>query len=106
MGLAGPWWAEQDHVLAGMQEVELAEVLDDLLAHRALEGEVELLERLSCRKACRLDPALAPRATRARRPRSKAGLRRSAHSPSSPRGPARRAQAALAQPPAPSAPGR
>jgi hypothetical protein len=30
-----------------VQEVELAEVLDHGLLHRALEGEVELLERLS-----------------------------------------------------------
>jgi len=42
-----------------MQEVELAEVLDDLLLNRALEGEVELLERLACREARRLDACLA-----------------------------------------------
>ena len=43
---AGPRGPEQDHVLFGVQEVELAEVLDHLLLHAALEGEVELLQRL------------------------------------------------------------
>ncbi|MBV9002459.1 MAG: hypothetical protein JO304_25620 [Solirubrobacterales bacterium] len=38
--------AEQDDVVLGVQEVELAEVLDHLLLHRALEGEVELLQGL------------------------------------------------------------
>jgi hypothetical protein len=57
--LAGPGWAEQDDVLLGVQEVELAEVLDHLPLDRALEGEVELLERLALREARRLDPALA-----------------------------------------------
>jgi hypothetical protein len=42
-----------------VQEVELAEVLDDLLSDRALEGEVELLERLSGGEARGLDAALA-----------------------------------------------
>jgi hypothetical protein len=40
-----------------VQEVELAEVFDHRLAHRALEGEVELLERLASRAA--LDGRLA-----------------------------------------------
>jgi len=44
---------------SAVQEVELAEVLDDLALDRTLEGEVELLERLSGRKARRLDPRLA-----------------------------------------------
>ena len=35
------------------------EVLDDLAADRALEGEVELLEGLAGGEARRLDPALA-----------------------------------------------
>ena len=35
---AGPGRAEQDHVLAAVEEVELAEVLDDRLLHRALEA--------------------------------------------------------------------
>jgi hypothetical protein len=38
--------AEQDHVLFGVQEVELPEVLDHLLLDAALEGEVELLQGL------------------------------------------------------------
>jgi hypothetical protein len=42
-----------------VQEVELSEVLDHLPFDRALEGEVELLERLAGREAGRLDPALA-----------------------------------------------
>jgi hypothetical protein len=50
---------KQDHVLAAMKEVELAEVLDDLLLDRALEGEVELLERLACREPGCLDPGLS-----------------------------------------------
>jgi hypothetical protein len=59
MGLAGPRRAEQNQVLARAQEIELSEVLDDGLLHRALEGEVELLERLARREAGGLDPALA-----------------------------------------------
>jgi hypothetical protein len=38
-----------------VQEVEPAEVLDHLLSDRALEAEVELLERLAGREAGRLD---------------------------------------------------
>jgi hypothetical protein len=34
-------------------------VLDDLLLDRALEGEVELLERLASREPCGFDPQLA-----------------------------------------------
>jgi hypothetical protein len=48
-----------------VQEVELAQMLDDLAADRALEGEVELLERLSGRKPRPLDPALAAEGTSA-----------------------------------------
>jgi hypothetical protein len=59
MALAGAGRAQQDDVVLGVQEVELAEVLDDLAADRALEGEVELLERLAGREARGLDPALA-----------------------------------------------
>ena len=46
MCLAGAGRAQQDHVHFGVQEVELPEVLDHLLLHAALEGEVELLKRL------------------------------------------------------------
>jgi hypothetical protein len=42
-----------------VEEVELAEVLDNLAFDRALEGEVELLERLAGGEAGGLDPALA-----------------------------------------------
>src|SRR3954454_3991018 len=59
MALAGAGRAQEDDVLLGVQEVELAEVLDDLAADRALEGEVELLERLAGGEARGLDPALA-----------------------------------------------
>jgi hypothetical protein len=31
--LPGPGWSEEDHVLSGVQEVELPEVLDHLLFH-------------------------------------------------------------------------
>jgi hypothetical protein len=55
MRFAGAGRAEQDDVVAGVEEVELAEVLDHLLSDRALEGEVELLERLAGREAGRLD---------------------------------------------------
>ena len=47
MCLAGAGRAEQDHVLATVKEVELANVLDHLLLHRALKGEIELLQRLA-----------------------------------------------------------
>jgi len=57
--LAGAGRPEQDDVVAGVQEVELAEVLDHLPLDRALEGEVELLERLAGREAGRFDPRLA-----------------------------------------------
>ena len=59
VGLAGAGRAEQDHVLAGVQEVELPEVLDHRLLDRALEGEVELLQRLAGGEPGGLDPALA-----------------------------------------------
>jgi site-specific DNA recombinase len=59
VGLAGAGRTEQDHVLAGVQEVELAEVLDHLLLHAALEAEVELLERLVGGEAGLSDAALA-----------------------------------------------
>ncbi len=58
MGLAGAGWSEEHDILAGVQEVELPEVLDDLLLDRALEGEVKLLERLARREPCRTDPGV------------------------------------------------
>src|SRR3954453_14585607 len=59
MGLAGAWRAEEDHVFARVQEVELAEMLDDGLLDAALEGEVEFLQRLAAGEAGGLDAALA-----------------------------------------------
>ena len=59
VGLAGAGRAEQDDVLFAGEEVELAEVLDQRLLDRALEGEVELLERLAGGEAGGLDAALA-----------------------------------------------
>src|SRR3954470_14128952 len=59
MALPGAGRAQEDDVVLGVQEVELAEVLDDLAADRALEGEVELLKRLAGGEARGLDPALA-----------------------------------------------
>jgi hypothetical protein len=48
--------AQQDDVLFAVQEVELAEVLDYLLLHAALEGEVEFLERFAGGEARGADP--------------------------------------------------
>jgi hypothetical protein len=58
--LACAGWSEEDHVLFRVQEVELPEVLDHLLLDRALEGEVELLQRLVRREPCRADPRSTP----------------------------------------------
>ena len=59
MGLAGAGRAEQHDIVLGVEEVELGEVLDDLALDGALEGEVELLERLARGQARGLDAALA-----------------------------------------------
>ena len=59
MRFAGAGRSEQDHVLFAVQEVELPEMLDHCLFDRALEGEVELLERLAGGEPGGLDPALA-----------------------------------------------
>src|SRR5439155_6156644 len=59
MGLAGAGRTEEDDVVFGGEEVELAEVQDERLLHRALEAEVELLQRLAGGEARLLDPALA-----------------------------------------------
>jgi len=59
MCLAGSGRAKSDDVGTLMQEVELAEMLDHLLLRRALEGEVELLQRLAGREPGGLDPPLA-----------------------------------------------
>ncbi len=54
-----PGRAESHDALLGVQEVELAEVLDHRLLDAALEGEVELLKRFSRREAGLADPCLA-----------------------------------------------
>lgn len=59
VGFAGSGWAEQDDVLFAGEEVELAEVLDHLLLHAALEGEVKLLEGFALGEAGGLDAPLA-----------------------------------------------
>ena len=59
VGLAGAGRAEQDDVLFAGQEVELAEVLDQRRLDRALEAEVELLERLAGGEAGGLDAPVA-----------------------------------------------
>jgi hypothetical protein len=59
MCLAGAGWPKEDDVFLGVQEVELPEMLDYLLFDGALEGEVELLERLSGWEPCGFDPQLA-----------------------------------------------
>jgi hypothetical protein len=58
VALAGAGRTEQDDVLACVEKVELAQALDHLSLDRALEGEVELLERLAGGEAGGLDPAL------------------------------------------------
>jgi hypothetical protein len=64
MRLPRPWRAEQDDVVFGGEEVELAEVEDERLLHRALEAEVELLQRLAGGKRACLIRASPPCASR------------------------------------------
>ena len=59
MGFAGPRWTEKDHVVGFTEEVELVEVSDLLTAHRALVGEVEVVEGLSLGEPGGFDPVLA-----------------------------------------------
>jgi hypothetical protein len=59
VGLAGAGRAQHDDVLAGVEEAELAEVVDHLFLDRALEAEVEFLERLAGGEAGLLDAVLA-----------------------------------------------
>jgi hypothetical protein len=64
MCLAGAGWPEKDHVFLGVQEVELPEMLDHLLFDGALEGEVELLERLRAGNLAALIRSSPPEASR------------------------------------------
>ena len=75
-----------------MEEVELAEVLDHLLFDRALEGEVELLQRFAGREAPR-GCGSRRRGCRARRSRWTAARARSAHNSTPPGAHVRRASA-------------
>jgi hypothetical protein len=59
MGFAGAGRAQEDDVVFGGQEVELAEVEHERFLDRALEAEVELLECFAGGEAGLLDPALA-----------------------------------------------
>jgi hypothetical protein len=56
-----PRGAEEDHVLLGMQEVEVPEVLDHRLLDRALKGEVKFLQRLVSGEPGGADPQPAAR---------------------------------------------
>jgi hypothetical protein len=56
--LPGAGWAEEDHVVLGDDEVERAEVSDDLAFEGAGVVEVELLQALAGREAGGADPAL------------------------------------------------
>ena len=59
MRLAGPGRAEQEHVFAPGEEVELSQVQHDRLLDALREAEVELLERLTRGEARGADPTLA-----------------------------------------------
>jgi hypothetical protein len=59
VGLAGAGWAEEDHVLLGGDEVEGAQVCDQVAGQTAGVVEVELFQALAGRESRRSDPALA-----------------------------------------------
>ena len=59
VGLPRPRWPQEDDVLRLREEVELREVRHRLVLHRALEGEVEVVEGLHLREAGSLHPVLA-----------------------------------------------
>src|SRR6266508_701446 len=59
VGLAGPWWAEEDHILPCGDEVQRAEVGDLVAFQGSGVVIVELLQRLAGREACLADAALA-----------------------------------------------
>ena len=84
VGLAGAGRAEEHDVVAGGDEVEGAEVGDDVALEGALVVEVELLEGLAGREAGGADAELAAVGLRGRRPRVP-GRRRGTPHGSSPR---------------------
>ena len=59
VGLAGAGWAEEDHVLLGGDEVQGAQVGDQVAFEAAGVVEVELLQGLAGREPGGADPALA-----------------------------------------------
>ena len=59
MGLAGPGWAEEHHVLPGRHKVQRAEVGDGVAVEAAGVVEVELFQRLAGREAGVADAAFA-----------------------------------------------
>jgi hypothetical protein len=59
MGLAGPGWAQEDHVVAGGDEVQGAQVGDQVAFEAAGVVVVELLQALAGREAGVADAALA-----------------------------------------------
>ncbi len=58
MGLARAWWAEEHHVLAGLDEVQGTQVGHHLPAQAALVVEVEVLQGLARREAGSSDAQL------------------------------------------------
>ena len=62
------WRAEQDHVLAAVQEAELVQALDLLALDAGLEGKVELIERLHSRQPRRMEAGDVVRQVSALRP--------------------------------------
>ena len=59
VGFAGAWWAEEDHVVFGGDEVQGAQVGDRLAFEAASVLEVEVLEGLVGRKAGGADAAFS-----------------------------------------------
>src|SRR3954469_20950494 len=59
VGLAGAGRAEEHHVLAGGDEIQGAQMRDDVAFEAAGVVEVELLEALACREPGGADAALA-----------------------------------------------
>jgi hypothetical protein len=60
VGLAGAGRAEEDHVVSLVQEVLLGQVRHGLAFHRALEGEIEVVQRLDLGKRAALTRCSPP----------------------------------------------